>query len=133
MVAFSPNPVDVHVGSKLRLRRQMLQLSQTAIGDALGITFQQIQKYERGMTRISASRLQMLSGLLNVPVSYFFENGGDLPPAVASSGPARLADDFMQFISTKDGFQLNEAFIGIKDAETRTMVIELINAVAGDS
>jgi transcriptional regulator with XRE-family HTH domain len=68
-----PNPVDVHVGNRLRMRRLMLGLSQTAVADALGVTFQQVQKYEKGTNRVSASRLQLLAMLLQAPVPFFFE------------------------------------------------------------
>jgi transcriptional regulator with XRE-family HTH domain len=69
----APNPIDKHVGSRLRMRRLMLDMSQTDIADALGLTFQQVQKYEKGSNRISASRLQQLSQILQVPVPFFFE------------------------------------------------------------
>ncbi len=80
-----PNPVDVHVGARLRVRRTLLGMSQTTVGDAIGLTFQQMQKYERGANRISASRLFDLSRVLHVPVEYFFD---DMPAAVAASSPA---------------------------------------------
>ena len=68
-----PNPIDIHVGSRIRLRRTMLGMSQEKLGESLGITFQQIQKYEKGTNRVGASRLQNISSILNVPVSFFFE------------------------------------------------------------
>ncbi len=81
-----PNPVDVHVGARLRQRRTLLGMSQTDLGDALGLTFQQVQKYERGMNRISASRLYDLARVLDVPIEHFFD---DMPTAVAASSPAQ--------------------------------------------
>ena len=81
-----PNPVDVHVGARLRVCRTLLGMSQTDLGDALGLTFQQVQKYERGATRISASRLFDLSRVLDVPLEYFFD---DMPPEVATSSPTQ--------------------------------------------
>ena len=81
-----PNPVDVHVGARLRVCRTLLGMSQTDLGDALGLTFQQVQKYERGANRISASRLFDLSRVLDVPLEYFFD---DMPPEVATSSPTQ--------------------------------------------
>ncbi len=80
------SPVDVHVGARLRVRRTLLGMSQTTLGEAIGLSFQQVQKYERGANRISASRLYDLSRLLDVPIQYFFD---DMPTAVAASSPAQ--------------------------------------------
>lgn len=85
----APNPVDVHVGSRVRLRRMLMGLSQEKLGEALGLTFQQVQKYERGINRIGASRLWDLSRVLGIPVGYFFEN---MEEAVARLSPRQLAD-----------------------------------------
>ena len=79
-----PSPVDVHVGARLRQRRTLLGMNQTKLGEAIGLTFQQGQKYEKGTNRISASRLYALSGTLDVPIEYFFS---DMPTAVAASSP----------------------------------------------
>src|ERR1700683_926562 len=76
----SPNPIDKHVGSRVRMRRMMLSMSQEKLGDALGLTFQQVQKYEKGTNRIGASRLQQISQLLQVQVSFFFEGAPNVPP-----------------------------------------------------
>ena len=81
-----PNSVDVHVGRRVRLRRTLLGMTQTSLGEAIGLTFQQVQKYERGTNRISSSRLYELSRVLDVPVEFFFE---EMPPAVAASSPAQ--------------------------------------------
>ncbi len=81
-----PSPVDVHVGARLRVRRTLLGMSQTTLGDAIGLTFQQVQKYERGSNRISASRLFALTRVLDVPIQYFFD---DMPTAIAASSPAQ--------------------------------------------
>src|ERR1700719_3453420 len=77
-----PSPIDVHVGSRIRLRRTLLGMSQERLGDALGLTFQQVQKYERGMNRVGASRLFDLSRVLDVPISFFFD---DLPETVSAT------------------------------------------------
>ena len=81
-----PNPVDVHVGARLRVRRTLLGMNQTELGDTIGLTFQQVQKYENGVNRISASRLFDLSRILDVPIQFFFD---DMPAAVAASSPAQ--------------------------------------------
>src|SRR5258705_5947562 len=77
----SPDPTDKHVGSRVRMRRMMLAMSQEKLGDALGLTFQQVQKYEKGTNRIGASRLQHLSGILQVPVEFFFEDAPNINPS----------------------------------------------------
>lgn len=128
-----PNPVDTHVGSRVRLRRTMLGMSQEKLGEALGITFQQIQKYEKGSNRIGASRLQRITEVLNVPVSFFFE---DVPGTAASrqaglsepSGPDYVVD----FLSTSEGLQLNRAFVKISDPKVRRRIIDLVRSL-GDS
>src|ERR1041385_1972302 len=81
----NPNPVDVHVGARVRLRRTLLGMSQEKLGDAIGLTFQQVQTYERGANRIGASRLYDLSRVLDVPVSYFFEEFGETSPSSGMS------------------------------------------------
>ena len=127
-----PNPIDIHVGSRVRLRRMMLGMSQEKLGENLGITFQQIQKYEKGTNRIGASRLQHIARVLTVPVSFFFE---DAPGGVASE-PGGMAEQpsasyVVDFLSSSEGIQLNKAFIRIKDAKLRRKVIELVRAMAG--
>jgi transcriptional regulator with XRE-family HTH domain len=86
-----PNPIDIHVGSRIRLRRTMLGMSQEKLGEALGITFQQIQKYEKGTNRVGASRLQNISTILNVPVSFFFEDAPGDPATVSPVWPRPTA------------------------------------------
>src|SRR6516164_11762641 len=83
-----PNPVDKHVGSRVRMRRQMLAMSQTQLGDALGLTFQQVQKYEKGTNRMGASRLQQMSDILQVPVEFFFEGAPNASAPNGSNGSA---------------------------------------------
>jgi transcriptional regulator with XRE-family HTH domain len=118
----NPDPVDVQVGAKLRLQRQFCRFSQGRVGDAIGLTFQQIQKYESGVNRISASRLQELSNFLGVPVSYFFDAGsatGDLQNGRAS-----------EFLSSADGWKLNRAYLGIKDPAIRAVILSLVETLA---
>src|ERR1700736_6460173 len=94
----APNPIDKHVGSRVRMRRLMLAMSQTKLGDALGITFQQVQKYEKGTNRIGASRLEHISNVLQVPIPFFFEGAPDVPGRSKGSGAApspAYATDFL--------------------------------------
>ena len=127
-----PNPVDIHVGSRVRLRRTMLGMSQEKLGESLGITFQQIQKYEKGSNRIGASRLQRMSEVLNVPVSFFFEDApggsGGVTGMQESSGPDYVVD----FLSSSEGLQLNRAFVKIGDPKVRRRLIDLVRSL-GDA
>src|SRR5712664_3381549 len=104
----SPNPIDKHVGSRVRMRRMMLDMSQTALGDALGITFQQVQKYEKGTNRISASRLQQVCHILQAPIPFFFEGApaGDILP-----GRLPSPDPSTELMTTRDGLALAKAFM----------------------
>ncbi|KAB0682851.1 helix-turn-helix domain-containing protein [Aureimonas leprariae] len=125
-----PNPVDVHVGSRVRLRRTMLGMSQERLGEALGITFQQIQKYEKGLNRIGASRLQKICEVLNVPISFFFEDAPNVEGTGEgfreSAGPNYVVD----FLSSPEGLQLNRAFVRISDPKVRRRLIDLVRALA---
>jgi len=127
-----PNPIDVHVGSRIRLRRNMLGMSQEKLGESLGITFQQIQKYEKGTNRVGASRLQAISSILGVPVSFFFEDapGGE---SVETRGMAEesSASFVVDFLNSAEGLQLNRAFVQIADPKVRRKVLELVKALAG--
>ncbi|MEO8668198.1 MAG: helix-turn-helix transcriptional regulator [Bauldia sp.] len=127
-----PNPIDIHVGSRVRLRRMMLGMSQEKLGEALGITFQQIQKYEKGTNRIGASRLQHISVVLSVPVSFFFEDAPSTPGAVPGMAEARPASYMTDFLSSSEGVQLNKAFVRIKDSKLRRRIIDLVRAAAGE-
>src|SRR6185295_19352017 len=101
-----PNPIDIHVGSRVRLRRMMLGMSQEKLGEQLGITFQQIQKYEKGTNRIGASRLQHISTVLSVPVSFFFEDAPGTPNATPGLAESRPASYMTDFLSSSEGIQL---------------------------
>jgi transcriptional regulator with XRE-family HTH domain len=133
MAKKAPNPIDKHVGSKVRMRRMMLNMSQEKLGDALGLTFQQVQKYEKGTNRIGASRLQQISHILQVPVSFFFE-GAPLLPGQTHSGmseapsPAYVSD----FLATSDGLSLTKAFMRIKNPKLRRRVVDLVEQMAGE-
>jgi len=130
-VASNPDPIDVHVGSRVRLRRTLLGMSQEKLGDALGLTFQQIQKYERGANRIGSSRLFKLSQILDVPVSFFFD---DMPTDVehANRGLAEApAEPFeADQLSKRETLELVRAYYRIGDAKVRKRVFELVKAVA---
>lgn len=127
-----PNPTDVYAGSRLRFQRQVRQLSQTDVAKALGITFQQIQKYEKGTNRISAS-LQAITGILGVPISFFFDYGPN-DSLAAKNGDNRgfQEDRITQFLLSADGSKLNRAFLQIKDQQVRRAVIALVKALADD-
>ncbi|HEX4411718.1 MAG TPA: helix-turn-helix domain-containing protein [Xanthobacteraceae bacterium] len=127
-----PNPTDKHVGSRVRMRRMMLSMSQEKLGDALDLTFQQVQKYEKGTNRIGASRLQQIAHILQVPVEFFFEGApsaqtigrgeaGDAP------SPAYVSD----FLATSDGLALTKAFMRIDDAKLRRRIVDLVEHIAG--
>jgi transcriptional regulator with XRE-family HTH domain len=128
----APNPTDKHVGSRVRMRRMMLGMSQEKLGDALGLTFQQVQKYEKGTNRIGASRLQQIAHSLQVPVAFFFEGA----PSVQSSGrhegmaeapsPAYVSD----FLATSDGLALTKAFMKISDSKLRRRIVDLVEQIA---
>ena len=126
-----PNPTDTHVGSRIRLRRNMLGMSQEKLGENLGITFQQIQKYEKGTNRVGASRLQAISTILGVPVAFFFE---DLPSQGAAAAGLGFAEDpvaglAMDFCTSAEGLQLNRAFVRISDPKVRRRLIELVKSL----
>jgi transcriptional regulator with XRE-family HTH domain len=128
----APNPIDKHVGSRVRMRRMMLSMSQEKLGDALGLTFQQVQKYEKGTNRIGASRLQQISNILQVPVAFFFEGApaieGQMPDGMRDApSPAYVSD----FLATSEGLALTKAFMRIKEAKLRRRVVELVKEIAG--
>ncbi len=128
----APNPIDKHVGSRVRMRRMMLGMSQEKLGDALGLTFQQVQKYEKGTNRIGASRLQQISHILQVPVSFFFEGAPTVPSLGRPEGmgeapsPAYVAD----FLATSDGLALTKAFTKIADSKLRRRIVDLVEQIA---
>lgn len=128
----APNPIDIYVGSRVRLRRMMLSMSQEKLGEHLGITFQQIQKYEKGTNRIGASRLQHIATTLEVPVSFFFEDAPGTPQEAAGLGEARPENYVIDFLSSSEGLQLNRAFVQIKEPKIRRKIVELVREIAGD-
>ena len=128
----APNPIDKHVGARVRMRRMMISMSQEKLGDKLGITFQQIQKYEKGTNRIGASRLQQIALVLSVPVAFFFE-GAPTPDSMSSGlseppSPAYVSD----FLATSDGLALTKAFMKVKDAKVRRRIVDLVQSIAAE-
>jgi transcriptional regulator with XRE-family HTH domain len=130
MATKAPNPVDKYVGSRVRMRRIMLGMSQEKLGEALGLTFQQIQKYEKGTNRVGASRIQQISEILQVPVSFLFEGGPSGTPSTGGfsegSSPSYVSD----FLATSEGLALTRAFTRITDAKLRRSIVELVEQIA---
>ncbi|MGI9366717.1 MAG: helix-turn-helix domain-containing protein [Rhizobiaceae bacterium] len=131
----TPNPVDVHVGSRVRLRRTMEKMSQEKLGEALGVTFQQIQKYEKGTNRIGASRMQQIAETLNVPISFFFE---DVPGAVGDKNRSGMAEGdsstyVVDFLSSAEGIELNRAFVKISNPAIRKKIIDMVRTLAKET
>ena len=129
-----PNPIDVHVGSRVRLRRTLLGMSQEKLGEAIGLTFQQVQKYERGANRVGASRLYDLARVLDVPVSFFFD---DLAPETAAAAEApsqRSADDAQRAepdpLMRRETLELVRAYYRIPDPQIRRRLFDLTKAIA---
>ncbi len=131
-----PNPIDTHVGRRVRLRRTLLGLSQGKLGEAIGLTFQQVQKYELGANRISASRLYALSHVLDVPVPYFFE---DMPPEISDKGGKPvpgLAEGIKKktsadLLTKRETLELVRAYYRIKDPNVRKRLYDLVKSLAG--
>lgn len=126
-----PNPIDVNVGARVRLRRNMLGLSQEKLGEAIGLTFQQIQKYERGANRIGASRLHQLSRVLDVPVSFFYDNLDPVrAPSVDDSQQALPENDPEHPNNIKETIELAESYFAIEDLAVRKRLLDLAKSLA---
>ena len=123
----SPNPVDRHVGDRVRMRRKMQGMTQEKLGDALGLTFQQVQKYEKGTNRIGASRLQHIASIQQVPISFFFEG---------APGPSSILDEpcdnVSGFLATPEGLALTKAYMRIENAKLRRSIVALVKQMAGE-
>ncbi|HYC24971.1 MAG TPA: helix-turn-helix transcriptional regulator [Roseiarcus sp.] len=128
----APNPIDRHVGARLRMRRVLIGMSQEKLGDALNITFQQIQKYEKGVNRIGASRLQQLARVLGVSPAFFFEGAPTADAAPASLSEPQGASYVVDFLSTAEGLQLNRSFALIRDPKVRKRILDLVASLAQD-
>ena len=126
----STNPIDKHVGSRVRMRRMMLGMSQTKLADAFGLSFQQVQKYEKGTNRIGAGRLQQISNILQVPVTFFFEGAPTISGAPQAKGTAPSPAYVSDFLTTSDGLALTKAFTQIKNAKLRRRIVDLVEEIA---
>ena len=132
----SPNPIDRHVGSRVRMRRMLIGMSQEKLGQTLGVTFQQVQKYEKGTNRIGASRLQHIADVLGVSVDFLFEGAprlegpaGEEAAGFAEAPPSEYVADFL---STAEGVQLMKHFVRIANPRVRRRVVDLVAALAGE-
>jgi transcriptional regulator with XRE-family HTH domain len=132
-----PNPIDVHVGSRVRFRRMLLGMSQEKLGEKLGLTFQQVQKYEKGINRIGASRLFDLAQVLGVSVQFFYEEApvmdGQQQPAADGSAEKVDENAIVEFLRSRDGLELNRAFVRISDVKARRAIVELVRSLANDT
>ncbi|TXH84916.1 helix-turn-helix domain-containing protein [Shinella sumterensis] len=121
-----PNPIDIKVGEKIRTQRRLRGLSQAGLGDALGVTFQQVQKYEKGTNRVSASRLMQIAGVLHMPVSHFFSE----QEVEANTDSDQAIGEIAHFIETNEGRDLNLAFARIASPLLRKKIVNLVKAIA---
>ena len=128
----SPTSTDLHVGKRVCMRRKMLSMSQTDLGNALGLTFQQVQKYERGANRIGAGRLQQMAHTLRVPISFFFDD--PMKPNEGGNGKQTRSPDFVSdFLTTTHGLALTRAFMLIKDTKLRRSIVKLVEDLVGEN
>jgi transcriptional regulator with XRE-family HTH domain len=128
----SPNPIDKHVGNRVRMRRMMLKMSQEKLGNAVGLTFQQIQKYEKGANRIGASRLQEIAQVLRVPVPFFFEGAPQTSVRPQFVGEAPSPAYVTEFLATSDGLALVNAFGRIKNLTLKRTIVRLVEQLTGE-
>lgn len=127
------NPIDAQVGNRVRLRRMLIGMSQEKLGELLGLTFQQVQKYEKGVNRIGAGRLFQVSRILSVPIDYFYEGVVDQLPNPAPGFAEDAANPpVMEFLSSGEGLQLSLAFMRIKEAKVRKRVLDLVKSLANE-
>lgn len=131
MATKSPNSIDAYVGSRVRMQRLVRGMSQEKLGEQLGVTFQQVQKYEKGTNRIGASRLQHIASVLGVPVSFFFQQENNEQLSLDGVGEfANQTNDLSSFMTTKEGLTLNRAFMSISDPKIRRTILALVKSVA---
>lgn len=126
----APNPIDKHVGARVRMRRLMLGMSQEKLADGCGLTFQQIQKYEKGMNRIGASRLSQIGSILQVPESFFFDGSPGVPGAFKFGNEAPSPAYIDDFLGTADGLALVKGFQRIANPKTRRRIVDLVEQIA---
>ena len=130
MASKTPDPIDKYVGSRIRMRRIMLGMSQEKLGEALGLTFQQIQKYEKGTNRVGASRIQQISEVLQVPVSFLFEGGPTGTAGADGFGEPASPSYISDFLATSEGLALTRAFTRITDTKLRRSIVDLVEQIA---
>ncbi len=132
MTKKTPNPIDRHVGSRVRMRRMMISMSQEKLGERLGITFQQVQKYEKGTNRIGASRLHQIASILGVPVAFFYE---DMPGGEATAGFGEAGNPvyISEFMASPEGLSLAKAFMKVSDPKVRRRIVDLVEAMVAAS
>jgi transcriptional regulator with XRE-family HTH domain len=123
----SPNPIDKHVGARIRMRRLQISMSQEKLGDALGLTFQQVQKYEKGTNRVGASRLQHIATILQVPISFFFQG---LPTNAGEKRGSHGPDLLTELMSSSDGMALAKAFTRIGNSKLRRSLVDFVEQIA---
>ncbi|PTT11106.1 helix-turn-helix domain-containing protein [Caulobacter sp. HMWF025] len=129
-----PNPVDLHVGSRVRMRRKLMGVSQEQLADSLGLTFQQVQKYERGANRVSASKLYEIARTLQVPVSFFFDGLADpIGDQDVDEAGAHAERVVQEFLTTPEGLELAEVFPRIGRGRVRRQVLDLVRAMAEET
>jgi transcriptional regulator with XRE-family HTH domain len=137
MAGKKPNPVDAHVGSRVRLRRMLLGMSQERLGESMGLTFQQVQKYEKGVNRIGASRLFQIAKILDVPVQFFFEEaphvGGDGGTTARGMAEPDSEAFILEFLNSREGLELNRAFVKIADPKVRKSIVDLVRALSASN
>ena len=124
-----PNAIDLHVGNRVRMQRKIQGMSQEKLGDALGLTFQQVQKYEKGTNRIGASRLQHIASIQRVPISFFFE---DAPGSWHVLEGTPSSDYVSDFFATSEGLALTKAYMHIQNAKLRRSIVDLVKQIAGE-
>jgi len=127
IVTKKANPIDAQVGNRVRIRRMLIGMSQEKLGDMLGLTFQQVQKYEKGVNRIGAGRLFEISRILGVPIDFFYDG-----VAAPIDGRADATPPVMEFVSSGEGLQLSLAFMKIKDPKVRKRVLDLVKSLANE-
>lgn len=125
----TPNAIDVHVGSRIRMQRALKGMSQSTLAEGIGVTFQQVQKYEKGTNRVGSSRLQAIANILGVPAAAFFEEGpgGSPDPQQTDNGAGQ---EIVQFLNSTEGLILNRAFVKISDAKIRRKFVDLVKVLA---
>jgi len=133
MPRFAATPVDVYVDSRVRMLRQQLGLTQETLGDKLGLTYQQVQKYEKGANRIRASRLQAIAQILQVPIPFFFEGAPQIAGGIKKGTEAPSPSYVSKFLADADGVKLAKAFMRIGDAKVRRSVVRVVEKFGGDT